>query len=336
MADTNVNFIAEEVYDNNKKLAKFVKNKAFDLIAAGLIVAIGLLNLGAIQLREITPREIINIVLETIPFYLGAVSLTLNYYKKGVFCGKSTISFINTVKLYSDKVNMLTGEHLNNLLDFCTEYNNKALRIIQESYLRIVAVTFARFNDDVIEEDGTVTKPLKTMSDEELKILLGEVVAKKVIEAKNVKIKGLSVNVLLGGNKSNDITNIGANEQELLKRRTTSYISFSAVTILILTLMDVKNVMEWGWVGLFLLAFKLLYILCRSYMRYFDGYEDITIGVVNHISRKTDILKQFDYWYNLKNKDVKNDVFGNNIDISSYNINKEAAKRVTTEIRPKT
>jgi len=40
-----------------------------------------------------------------------------------------------------------------------------------------------------------------------------------------------------------------------------------------------------------------LYTLCRSYTKYFNGYNDITNDVANHITRKTDILKQFDDWY---------------------------------------
>jgi hypothetical protein len=70
-------------------------------------------------------------------------------------------------------------------------------------------------------------------------------------------------------------------------------------------MMGVKDVLEWGWMGAFLLLFKMLYILCRSYMKYFEGFDDINIRLVNHISRKTDVLKEFDYWYNTQYKDSK-------------------------------
>lgn len=55
--------------------------------------------------------------------------------------------------------------------------------------------------------------------------------------------------------------------------------------------------MEWGWVGVIFVIFKLLYIVARSYMQYFDGYQDITVSLVNHISRKTDIIKEFESEY---------------------------------------
>lgn len=64
-----------------------------------------------------------------------------------------------------------------------------------------------------------------------------------------------------------------------------------------MALIGVKNFLEWGWVGLLFTVFKLLYILCSSYMKYFQGYEDICTGLVNHIYRKTDVLKEFDHWY---------------------------------------
>ena len=68
----------------------------------------------------------------------------MNYYKKGVFSAKTTDGFINTVTIYSEKVNKLDGKHLDSLMDFCTEYNARALKLSQEVFLRAVAISFER------------------------------------------------------------------------------------------------------------------------------------------------------------------------------------------------
>lgn len=292
--------IATDIHDNNKNLAKMAKDRVFDLIAVGLIVAVGLLNLGAIELRQITLLSILNIILETVPFYLASVTLALNFYKKGVYAAKTTDVFINCVKVYSHRVNKFTGKQLDNMSTFCTDYNNKATKILEENILRPVAITYERYKNVTYDKDGNELRPLCQLSKEELVRSQGPRVAEHVIHANNSKIKGISVNILLGNNDVLDITNIGENETELLKKQTRSYVTNFAVSTFLLTLMSIKDIMSWGWAGLVLLMFKLLFILCRCYMEYFKGYEDITIKVVNYISRKTDILKQFDYWYFLK------------------------------------
>lgn len=295
-----VDSIATDIHDNNKNLVKMAKDRVFDLIAVGLIVAVGLLNLGAIELRQITLLSILNIILETVPFYLAAVTLALNFYKKGVYAAKTTDVFINCVKVYSHRVNKFTGKQLDNMSTFCTDYNNKATKILEENILRPVAITYERYKNVTYDKDGNELRPLCQLSKEELVKTQGPRVAEHVIHANNARIKGISVNILLGNNDVQDITNLGENESELLKKQTRSYITSFAVSTFLLTLMSIKDIMSWGWAGLVLLLFKLLFILCRCYMEYFKGYEDITIKVVNYISRKTDILKQFDYWYFLK------------------------------------
>lgn len=295
-----VDSVATDIHDNNKNLVKMAKDRVFDLIAVGLIVAVGLLNLGAIELRQITLLSILNIILETVPFYLAAVTLALNFYKKGVYAAKTTDVFINCVKAYSHRVNKFTGKQLDNMSTFCTDYNNRATQILEENILRPVAITYDRYKNITFDKDGNEVRPLCQLSKEELVKGYGPRVAEHVIHANNAKIKGVSVNILLGNNDVQDITNLGENETELLKKQTRSYITNFAVSTFLLTLMSIKDIMSWGWAGLVLLMFKLLFILCRCYMEYFKGYEDITIKVVNYISRKTDILKQFDYWYFLK------------------------------------
>ena len=122
---SKVDDVALELNENGKDLKRSLKNKAFDVIGVGLVVAVGLISLGVIELREITPKEIINILLEAIPFYIGSVTLAMNYYRKGVYAGKDSEMFVNTVEKYSKKVNKLNGKQLEYLNDFCGEYNDK-------------------------------------------------------------------------------------------------------------------------------------------------------------------------------------------------------------------
>lgn len=282
---------ATELNNNNKSFTNKVKSHVFDVIALGLVAAIGLLNLGAIEIKDLT-TEYINIMLEAIPFYIGSVALALNYYKKGVYAGKSSKSFNDIVCCYSSTVNTLVGKQIDKLNDFCSYYNKKALRLRQETILQNVAISFERFD---CPTDGS--KPLKIMSDEELIKEFGEVIAKAIIEAKNVKVKGVNANVLLGNNHIDDVTDLGKSEQEMLKTRSKEYSIVYFASIIVMSMMGVKDILEWGWMGAFLLVFKMLYILCRSYMKYFEGYDDITVKLSNHMSRKIDILKEFDCWY---------------------------------------
>lgn len=291
-----INEIATDVNQNNKSFANKVKTHIFDVIAMGLVISVGLLSLGAIELRDLG-KEAFNILLEAIPFYLGSIALALNFYKKGVYAAKVTETFINVVKQYSNKVNALTGKHIDKLNDFCFEYNSKAIRIRQEAILRDVAISFDRFDKYSKDDEGHKLKPLKIMSEVDLKSTYGDTVCAAVTKAKNVKIKGLSPNNLLGNVNSDDITDLGKNEQEMLKDRSKEYSIVYFISILVMSLMGIKDVLEWGWMGAFLLLFKMLYILCRSYMKYFEGFDDINVNLVNHISRKTDVLKEFDYWY---------------------------------------
>lgn len=313
-----VDNIASEIDNGTKKLASTMKAYIFDFIAIGLVVSIGLLGLGAIEVRDIV-SEIWNIIFEAIPFYLGSVTLAVNYYKKGTFAAKATESFINTVKRYSAAVCTLTGEQIAKLNNFCSEYNARALRLRQENILRDVAIPFEMFDEGFTDSDGH-HKPLKTLSDKELIALYGDVIGKALIRAKKVKIKGVSPSSLLSNIHTDDITDIGKNEQELLKYRTNQYSIVYFASILVMSLMGIRDVLEWGWMGMFLVIFKLLYILCRSYMKYFEGFDDINIHLVNHISRKFDILKEFDCWYENQNKVLQNADVDSNISYKiSYN-----------------
>ena len=334
---SKIDDIANEIHDNNNQLAKMAKDRAFDLIAVGLVFSVALISLGAIELRNITVKEVLNLLLEAVPFYLASVTLSLNFYKKGVYTAKATEQFINTVKSYSHRVNQLTGHMLDCINDFCSDYNLAAIKLKQQAILYTVAISYERYNDVSYDKDGNEIKPLRQLSKKEIVKLYNERVADKVMEANEITIKGLNPNTLLGSNDNWDITDLGQTEQELLKKRSNSYIGGNAISILLLTVMTIKDIIEWGWEGIFLVIFKLVFILCRCYMKYFEGFEDITQKVSNYISRKIDIIKQFDYWYSEKfsNNSTEMANVGNNSENFSYNII-EAEKPVTTETRPKT
>lgn len=295
-----IDSIATDIHENNKNLIRMAKDRAFDLIAVGLIVAVGLLSLGAIELRHITFKEVINMVLEAIPFYIASVTLAVNFYKKGAWAGKVTDVFIDIVKTYSRKVNILTGKQLDYINDFCSDFNDKAIKLAQQNVLRAAAIRYDRYSEITFDANGNELRPLCQLSHSELIALIGERSTKIVEKANKVKIKGLNPNSLLGSNVNSDITDLGKTEQELLKAQTKSYALSFAFSTFLLVIMGIKDVAQWGWVGFVLIAFKLIFIICRCYMEYFKGYEDITIKVVNHISRKNDVLKQFDYWYYLR------------------------------------
>lgn len=287
------NSVADQVNSAKGKTVDFMKSKMFDLIAAAIVVAMLALCLGVLELRDINWQELVNIVLETLPFYLATILLNNNYYMKGTYAGKATKSFKAIVNQYSIKVNHLTGTQIKLLPEFCDKYNTSTLLKLQESVLRQEALTIEQFNVDYVDADGS-HGPLKGMCKHDLIHLLGEERAEAVIRAKKVKIKGISANILLGSSTNVDVTDLGPNEKEMANRRRVGYSITSFASIFVLMLIGVKDVTSWGWVGIALIAFKLLYIVARSYMKYFEGYQDITINLANHISRKTDIIKQFD------------------------------------------
>lgn len=278
------------------KLLDFVKSKMFDLIAVAVVISMILLTLGVLELREVTLKTAINIILEWIPFYLCAVLLNTNFYKKGVFNGKQKDTFTKIVDTYSDLVNKLTGAQLEYLPDFCIKYNADALRQLQEVALKRLSISYELFN-----EGNDKCKPLKIMTKKQLEQLYDKHIAKQICKVIKMRVKGINPNTLLGSTNSSDPTDLGQDEGELRKKRMIKYATGYIFSIGFMTLIAVKNILEWGWAGLLFAAFKILYVFARSYLRYFEGYEDIVVKVANHISRKTDILKEFVSWEENKN-----------------------------------
>lgn len=297
--------LEDRVQSAQSKVIKNIKNRMFDIIAVFLIIAMLALHLGVLELRDVTLSGLINIFLECVPFFLTSVLLAINFYTKGTFSGKATNAYTTAITVYSEKIDAISGLRLSMLTDFCQEYNDKALENIQTSILKTVSISFEIFDKGQIIDDKQIA-PLKALSKTELLKLYSKERVRVIIKAKKAKIKGLTDNILLSDNDSKDITDTGYTEKQLSSKKTVK----SAVTYLLCTLflalIGIKDILQWGWIGLLIVVFKLIYILCSSYMNYFTGYNDITIFVVNHIGRKIDILKQFFAWSDAKMTNCNN------------------------------
>ena len=291
--------ISNTYLENKNVLNSIVKNYIFDIISVVVIISMTVLSLGVIELRTIDWKELLDVVLECTPFYLCSNVLTRSYYSKGVRGGKDTEAFKNAVAYYSEKVTTLSGEKLSLLPDFCKEYNDKILDAIIDAELHTVAITLDRFKT----YDDLAKAPLKKLGNRVIKKLYGKEVAKVVKKCKKIRIKGLSTNILLGHGNVSDGTDLGLDEKQLARRRLSAYSISYVASIFVLSLVGIKDVFTWGWVGAFLTLFKVTYIGVSSYLKYFDGFEDLSVNVVNYMYRKTDVLKEYDVWYSNKTKE---------------------------------
>lgn len=296
--------IEDFVQDGGNKVTNAIKSRMFDFIAVGIVMAMLALNLGVLELRDITLTELCNIFLECIPFFITSVLLSVNFYHKGTFTGKKTENFKSTLRAYSDIVVKLQGKQIDMLPDFCNEYNDRALKQLQENLLKRAAITYDRFNNETTDADNKILKPLKIMSKEELETMYNKEQVGLILKAKKCKIKGICSNVLLGNTPVEDNTDFGDDEKEMDKKNTGKSAIVFLISTLFLSFIGVRDVLQWGWAGLLLTAFKLIYSVCASCMKHFKGYNDITIKLSNHIARKTDVLKQYLYWYSNKTNNV--------------------------------
>lgn len=286
---------ADKLQEENEKFKKTIASHIFDIIGFASVIALMAISLGIVEGRKLSFEEFSNIVIDFLPFYFTFVLLGNNFYKKGVYIGKETDKFTNASKEYSDIVSELTDAEIDTIDDFCEEYNSKVLIRRQESLLKRAVVTYKLFNDG----DGSFT-PLRLLNDSDLIKMYGKERAKWIIKAKNVKVKGVRINALLGTNTAEDVTDLGQDETTLFKKHAqTTGLSY-ALTTLLLTFIAVKDIMTWNWLSFIIVAYKSIFVLCKSYMEYFSGYDDVTIHLVNHTNRKSDILKQFRYWYSDK------------------------------------
>lgn len=299
--------LAEKINNKRANLQRGIKDRIFDFIAIIIMTALVLVSLGVLERRELSLSELGDIIIECVPFYFTALLLNDNYYKKGVYVGKTTKNFIDTCNEYSNAVGKLTGKQIDKLDDFCQAYTDDALKKKQVAYLNRASMSYEKFHVG-IEIKGEMQDPVQTWSEDKLIHTYGKDRAKWITFAKNASVKGLQVNSLMGSNDSDDITDLGLTEGQLSnKRKLYSSISYF-ITTFVLALIGVKNVTEWGWIGAAIVLFKAVFIFCRAYMTYFDGYNDVTVHLVNSTHRKTDILKQFEYWYDCQEKACGNKI----------------------------
>lgn len=310
------NKIEEIVKDTTSKISSDIKKSVYDWICAIIIIAVVAASLDIIGLIDLTGENawnrITNFVMQWIPYFMATILLNNTLYKKGVFVGKRTTVFVNNAKTYSELVNDLTGEQIKKLDAFCEDYNETSLKNLQTNILKKEALTYNDF-DNKFSIDGVTYNPLKIWTDEELensKYTKSQI--KAIKKAKNVKIKGLTSNSLLSSMNVKDPTDIGQNEKELARKRSLSSTLIYVVSTILMSLLAIKNIADWGWSGLIIVLFKVLYTFAKSYMSYFQGYNDMTVDLTNHIARKTDILKMF-LNYKPESKEIINiDIVENN------------------------
>lgn len=307
MADLKNNVIEETLKNTKTKLITDIKKSIYDWVAAGIVVAIIAASLDAIGLVDFTQesywRELADFAIRWIPYFMAAILLSDDLYKKGVFVGKHTKIYMDTATAYNQLTNGLSGEQIKAMYPFCIEYNNKAVKDMQEQILRSEGLTYEDFNEKftyiTYKEDGTekkvTKKKLLLWTNKELKEsgCLTKNQIKAVKAAKKVTVRGINVNILLSSINIDDPTNIGETEENLAKKQQRSSIIKWFFGTFFMSLIAIKDITQWGWAGLIIVIFKVAYVFGRSYMAYFRGYNDITIKVVNHLGRKTDIIKMF-------------------------------------------
>lgn len=285
---------AEDVVQHGKsKAIKELKKSTFDFIAVIIVAELVLASLDVFNLIDLNAMNIGDFVVSWVPYFLATILLTLDLYKKGVFVGKSTGKFRTITKSYSDLVNSLSGKQIRDLGPFCEKYNEDALVSLRTSILKEEGISYDDFNS-IFTVNDKIYVPLKTWTKEELinaKYTKAQIKAIKL--AKKAKVKGINVNILLSSINISDPTNIGRGETELEKLVLVSSVIKYLVSAMLMSLIVINDITTWGWASLIGVLFKVIYMFARSFMSYFNGYDDITVSVANHVTRKTDILKMY-------------------------------------------
>ena len=279
----------EELQSSKIKTGETIRKYIFDLLALVIVLALVALSLDVFGLVEVTSVNLIEFLTLWILYFLAAMLLNIDFYKKGAFVGKSTDKFATVIDEYSNMVNLLSGEQIKGLYPFCEKYNEDAKIRMQTEILKGEGIPF-----DDFEKGNEKHKPLKTCTIKELNFLhYNKLQILAIIKAKRVKIKGISVNLLLSTISASDTTDIGDNEKTLQNKRVFYSVSRYILNTLLLSMVGLKDIQEWGWSGIILVLFKVAYVLATTYMSYFKGYDNVTINLCNHFTRKTDILKMY-------------------------------------------
>lgn len=284
--------LEEKLQQGKINLTDGLKKRIYDWIAAIIIVALIAASLDAFGLIDFETTNFAEFLISWFPYFAAAILLNTDLYKKGVFVAKNTSKFQSAIREYSSIANSLSGAQIKALYPFCEAYNLEVKQTIQEQVLREEGLTYDEFDEGNNSENSLIKKPLKIASKEELRKAgynTRQITA--INKARKVRVKGINVNVLLSSVATSDITDIGDDERSLQKKQ----IVMSAVkymfTTLLLSIIAIKNIAEWGWIGVILVIFKVAYLFAGCCMSYFKGYDDVTINLVNHFTRKCDILK---------------------------------------------
>ena len=280
--------IEDKLQRGKLNIADGIKRRIYDWIAALIVVSLIASSLGAFGLIDFDTTNFAEFLVSWFPYFAAAILLNTDLYKKGVFVAKNTTKFQAVIKEYSGIANALSGPQIKALYPFCETYNAEVKKTMRERILREEGLTYEDF--DVGSKD--VEKPLKTLSEEDLLANgYNDRQIKAIRKAKNLRIKGINVNMLLSSIAASDITDIGDDERSLAKKQVIVSTVRYMLTTLLLSVIAIKNIYEWGWVGVILVIFKVAYLFAGCCMSYFKGYDDITINLVNHFTRKCDILK---------------------------------------------
>lgn len=289
--------LEDKLQENKLKAADGLKKYIFDWIAVLIIVALIAASLDIFGLIDFKTINIVEFFVSWFPYFAAAILLQTDLYKKGLFIGKSTTKFNNVIESYSSIANSLTGKQIEGLYSFCDKYNDDALKSIQTQILRKEGITLDAFDNErvkVINNENQRLKPLKICTNKEL---IDEGYTREqrrcIRAAKRVKVKGIGVNILLSSIAVKDVTSIGDDE----KTMETKQIIFSAfnymISTLLLSIVGIKDIQNFGWIAIVLVVFKVTYLFAGCYRSYFKGYDDITIRLANHFTRKADILKMY-------------------------------------------
>lgn len=288
--------------EDNLQNAKFavndgIKKYVYDIIAIVILLSLIAASLDLFGLIDFKTVNIVSFLIGWFPYFAAAMLLRTDLYKKGVFIGKKTDKFCAVARTYSELANSLSGEQLKGLYPFCEEYNSNAKQAIQTQILKAEGLTYEEYNEDWIETvDGVDVQrsALKTCTKQELlerKYTKTQIRAIK--KAKRAKVYGISVNILLSTIAVKDVTYIGNDEKSLqIKQIAASAIKYILCTVA-LSFIAIKDTISFGWLSVILILFKVTYLFAGSCISYFRGYDDITIHLVNHFTRKTDILKMY-------------------------------------------
>lgn len=266
-----------------------IKKHIFDWVSAIIIVALIAACMDVFSLIDFKTIDLLEFFISWFPYFAAAILLHNNLYKKGVYVAKGTEKFIKTIEAYSDIANSLSGEQIKKLYPFCDKYNEDVKKSMQTQTLRKEGVTFEEF------EYGTKELPALKTCNRKFLIEKGynKAQIKAIKTAKNLHVHGINVSILLSSINVKDVTRIGDDEKTLQTKQIISSTLRYASSTLLLSIMAVKDITEWGWMGLILTIFKVMYLFAGSYMSYFKGYDNITMSLVNHFSRKIDILKMY-------------------------------------------